>query len=71
MTQDLQDTKATKLDELKAAQTKLRELQDELAVINSKISHDEPLTLEDHKFMSGLGWLATLSATIAAIAASV
>jgi len=67
---DLNASREAKLAELKEAQDKLRELQDELAVINARISNNEPLSEADKSFVKNLGWLATLSATIAAIAAS-
>jgi len=67
---ELNATRDAKLAELQAAQAKLRELQDELAVINARISNNEPLSAHDRSFVSNLGWLAALSASIAAIAAS-
>lgn len=67
---DLNASREAKLAELNAAQAKLRELQDELAVINARISNNEPLSDADKSFVSNLGWLAALSATITAVAAS-
>lgn len=67
---DLNTSRETKLAELKVQQAKLAELQAELEVINSKIAHNETLSPEDTQFVSNLGWLAALAATITAIAAS-
>ena len=67
---DLNTTREQKLAELNAQQAKLRELQDELEVINAKIKNNEPLSEADRSFTANLGWLAALAATITAIAAS-
>ena len=63
-------TRDQKLTELAATQAKLHSLQDELAVINAKAKQNEPLTEADKSFIGNLGWLTTLSVSIAAIAAS-
>ena len=64
-------SKQEKLDELHAQQAKLRELQSELDVIESKLKNNQKLSKEDIKYTSQLGWLAAAAASIAAIAASV
>ena len=70
MTEELNVSRETKLAELKVQQAKLAELQAELEVINSKVVHNEKLSPEDTAFVSNLGWLAALAATIASIAAT-
>jgi hypothetical protein len=60
----------TKLNELQDQQNKLNELQTELERIGSKLRKKEKLSAEDTKFIGDLGWLATVSVTVAAIASS-
>ena len=64
------ETKEESLKELHIQQAKLKELQSELAVMESKISHDERLSKEDIKFVGELGWLSAAAVTIATIATS-
>lgn len=64
----LQEAQQLKREELKFQEGKLKELQAELEKLNSKISNNEKLSLDDTKYISELGWLAALSVTIAAIA---
>ena len=63
-------TKEERLEELHIQQAKLKELQSELDVMESKISHDERLSREDIKFVGELGWLSAAAVTIATIASS-
>lgn len=65
----LQASQQLKREELQIQEAKLKELHAELEKLNSKISKDEKLSLDDTKYISELGWLAALSVTIAAIAA--
>ncbi len=67
---NLLETKQGKLKELHAQQEKLKELQDELAVMESKIKNNEKLSREDVKFVGELGWLSAAAVTIASIATS-
>jgi hypothetical protein len=73
---DILDTSALrlvheeKLKDLIKQQGKLKELEAELNRINAKINKKEELTSEDTKFIGNMGWLAALSVSIAAIAAS-
>ena len=62
----LQAAQQLKREELQFQEAKLKELQAELAKLNSKISNNEKLSLDDTKYISELGWLAALSVTIAA-----
>ncbi len=65
----LQAAQQLKREELQIQEGKLKELQAELGKLNSKISNNEKLSIDDTKYISELGWLAALSVTIAAIAA--
>jgi predicted phage-related endonuclease len=68
---NISETKQEKLKELHAQQVKLKELQDELGVIESKIKNNEKLSSEDTKFIGELGWLSAAAVAIASIAASI
>jgi len=59
-----------KLHELQNQEEKVKELQAQLAQLNDKVKNKEELSSDDTKFISELGWLSTLSVTIATIAAS-
>jgi len=59
-----------KLHELQNQEEKVKELQTQLAHLNEKVKNKEELSSDDTKFISELGWLSTLSVTIATIAAS-
>ncbi|MDX8399227.1 MAG: hypothetical protein R8K20_03150 [Gallionellaceae bacterium] len=59
-----------KLHELQNQEEKVKELQAQLAQLNTKVQNKEELSSDDTKFISELGWLSTLSVTIATIAAS-
>ncbi len=65
------ETKKERLKELHIQQAKLKELQSELDVMESKINNDEKLSREDIKFVGGLGWLSAAAVTIASIASSI
>ena len=65
----LQAAQQLKREELQIQEAKLKELHAELGKLNSKISNNEKISLDDTKYISELGWLAALSVTIAAIAA--
>lgn len=67
---DIYAEKEDKLKELQAQEEKLKGLQADLAKLNAKVENQEPLSDEDTKFVSSLGWLTALSVTITAIAAS-
>ncbi|MHB1237425.1 MAG: hypothetical protein ACYCY7_07665 [Gallionella sp.] len=60
-----------KLQELKAQEKNLRELQGELERINLKIKRKDALSPDDVSYLSQLGWLAALSVTVASIAANI
>jgi hypothetical protein len=66
----LNEMQQAKLKELQLQQAKLNELQAELEILNSKVKNHEPLSPQDTQFISNLGWISTLSVSIAAIAAS-
>ena len=71
MTQaELMNAQQLKLNEVQEQQEKLQSLQADLAKLNAKVAKHEPLTSEDTKFVSSLGWLSALSVTVAAVAAS-
>jgi len=59
------------LKELHAEQKKLKELQSELDVIESKIKSNVKLSKEDTKFIGELGWLSAAAVAIVSIANSV
>jgi len=65
----LQVAQQLKREELQIQEGKLKELHTELEKLNSKISNNEKLSIDDTKYIGELGWLAALSVTIAAIAA--
>ncbi len=65
----LQAAQQLKREELQIQEGKLKELHAELEKLNSKISNNEKLSIDDTKYIGELGWLAALSVTIAAIAA--
>jgi hypothetical protein len=65
------ESRQEKLQELHAQQAKLKALQEELDVIESKIKKGEKLSDEDVKFAAELGWLASAAVAIASIATSV
>ncbi len=69
-TNSVEAAQQAKLKELQIQEEKLKGLQAELARLNAKVNNKESLTPEDTKFISNLGWLSTLSVTIASIAAS-
>ncbi len=69
-TENLFKTRQEKLNELSAQQGKLKQLQSELSVLETKIKNDQKLSKEDTKFVAELGWLAAAAITIAAIADS-
>lgn len=60
-----------KLQELKAQEKNLKELQGELERINLKIKKKDALSTEDVKYLSQLGWLSALAVTIASVAANI
>jgi DNA repair exonuclease SbcCD ATPase subunit len=64
-------TKQEKLDELHAQQAKLKHLQSELDVIESKIENGEELSKDEVKFAAELGWLSAAAVAIAAVATSI
>ena len=70
------DTKALRivqedtLKQLEAQQKNVKELQQHLATINSKLEKKEKLSEEDIKYIGTLGWLTGLSIAIATAAAS-
>jgi uncharacterized protein YlxW (UPF0749 family) len=66
----LNEMQQAKLKELQLQQAKLNELQAELETLNTKVVNHEPITPQDTQFISNLGWISTLSISIAAIAAS-
>lgn len=66
----LNEAKQAKLKELQEQQAKIAQLQTELEAINAKVHNNEPLSIEDTKFISNLGWMSALSVSIATIAAS-
>jgi hypothetical protein len=66
----LNEMQQAKLKELQLQQAKLNELQAELETLNLKVINHEPLLPKDTMFMNNLGWISTLSISIAAIAAS-
>jgi hypothetical protein len=66
----LNDEQKAKLKELQLQQAKLKELQTELENLNIKVKNHEQLSAADTQFISNLGWISTLSVSIAAIAAS-
>ena len=69
-TENLFKTRQEKLNELSAQQGKLKQLQSELSILETKIKNDQNLSKEDTKFVAELGWLAAAAVTIAAIADS-
>jgi hypothetical protein len=64
-------SKEEKLKELHVQQEKLKKLQSELDVMESKIKNNEKLARDDVKFLGELGWLSAAAVTIAAIASSI
>jgi DNA repair exonuclease SbcCD ATPase subunit len=66
----LLEAQQAKLKELQHQEEKVKELQAQLGKLNDKIKNKEELSSDDTKFISELGWLSTLSVTIATIAAS-
>ncbi len=68
---DIHAEKAAKIKELQAQEEKLKELQADLEKLNAKVENKEPLSEEDTKFISNLGWITALSITIATIADSI
>jgi hypothetical protein len=59
-----------KLKEIKEPQEKPKMEQADLAKLNAKVANHEAPRPEDTNFVSCLGWLSALSATIAAVAVS-
>jgi predicted phage-related endonuclease len=68
---NLLKTKQEKLDELHAQQAKLKHLQSELDVIESKIENGEELSKDEVKFAAELGWLSAAAVAIATVATSI
>lgn len=66
----LVEAQQAKLKELQHQEEKVKELQAQLGKLNEKVKNKEELSTDDTKFISELGWLSTLSVTIATIAAS-
>lgn len=60
-------SKEAKLKELQAQKTKLKELENELGIIESKIEKDEKLSREDIKFAAELGWLSAAAIAISSV----
>jgi hypothetical protein len=60
-----------KLEEIHAQQAKLRKLQSELDVMESKLEKGEKLSEDDVKFTAELGWLSAAAVAITAIATSI
>ncbi len=60
-----------KLQELKAQEKNLRELQGELERINLKIKKKDALSTDDVKYLGQLGWLSALAVTVASVAANI
>ena len=58
------------LEELELQQENIGKLLAELHLLDSKVRGNETITADDTKFFAELGWLATLSITIIAIAAT-
>ena len=67
----LEAEQQVKLLEVKNQQTKLKELQIDLEMLNKKVNQNEELSTEDTQFISNLGWLSALSVSLAALAAGV
>jgi hypothetical protein len=67
----LQSSTREKLEEIHAQQAKLRELQSELDVMESKLEKGEKLSEDDVKFTAELGWLSAAAVAIAAIATTI
>jgi hypothetical protein len=70
------DTKALRivqedtLKQLESQQNNVKDLQNKLTSINSKLQKKEKLSDEDIQYMGSLGWLSALSIAIATAAAS-
>ncbi|MGB9092628.1 MAG: hypothetical protein WCB93_00780 [Gallionella sp.] len=60
-----------KLEEIHTQQAKLRELQSELDVMESKLEKGEKLSEDDVKFTAELGWLSAAAVAIAAVATTI
>ena len=67
---NLFQTKQEKLTELTTQQEKLKKLQSELAVLESRIKNDQKPSKDDTKFIAELGWLSAAAITVAVIADS-
>ena len=57
--------------ELHEHEVHLAELKAKLEAIQDKVEHHKKLSKKDVHFISHLGWLSTLSVTIAAIASNI
>ena len=70
------DTKALRivqedtLKQLEAQEKNVKDLQAQLATINTKLQKKESLTPDEMQYIGNLGWLSALSVAIAAAAAS-
>ena len=60
-----------KLEEIHTQQAKLRELQSELDVMESKLEKGEKLSEDDVKFTAELGWLSAAAVAIVAVATTI
>lgn len=58
------------LEELELQQENINKLLTELQLLDSKVKGNETITADDTRFIAELGWLATLSITIIAIAST-
>lgn len=58
------------LEELELQQENINKLLTELQLLDSKVKRNETITADDTRFIAELGWLATLSITIIAIAST-
>ncbi len=58
------------LEELELQQENISKLLAKLQLLDAKVRGNETITADDTKFFAELGWLATLSITIIAIAAA-
>jgi hypothetical protein len=58
------------LEELELQQENISKLLAELQLLDSKVKGNETITADDTRFIAELGWLATLSITVIAIAAA-
>ena len=60
-----------KLEAIHAQQSKLRELQSELDVMETKLEKGEKLSKDDVKFTAELGWLSAAAVAIVAVATTI